>query len=111
LALEVDTMSHPSGEHDPHEQAGQPDVAPQPGGADLPKPFGDAVPAPTEPGLDQPLPPKTKTQPDEPADAAPEDQDERVDAPPNDISRPLGDAVPTPTEPGLDQPLPAKKPS
>jgi hypothetical protein len=114
LALEVDTMSNPSGEHAPPEQAGQPgqpDVEPEPRATDLPKPFGDAVPAPTEPGLDQPLPPKKKTQPEQQPDAASEDQHEPLDVPPNDISRPLGDALPAPAEPGLDQPLPAKKPS
>jgi hypothetical protein len=115
--LEVDTMSNPSGEHDPPErgeraeQADQPEVAPEPRATDFPKPFGDAVPAPAEPGLDQPLPPKTKTQPERQPDPAPERDDESDDAPPNDISRPLGDAVPTPAEPGLDQPLPAKKSS
>ncbi|WP_321881867.1 hypothetical protein [Paraburkholderia bannensis] len=72
------------------------------------RPFGDAVPAPKEPGLDQPLPPKT--QPADPAPAAPQAHpDEPPDPPPEDINVPIGDAVPAPTEPGLDQPLPEKK--
>jgi hypothetical protein len=114
LAWEADTMNHPSGEHEPperREQRDPPEVAPEPRATDLPKPFGDAVPAPTEPGLDQPLPPKSRTRPECPAQPASGSDDEAVDAPPNDISRPLGDAVPTPEEPGLDQPLPAKKSS
>ena len=84
----------------------QPEEAPEPRGTDMRKPFGDAVPAPAEPGLDQPLPPKTHDLPTEEAGESPGESDR---APNNDISRPLGDAVPTPVEPGLDQPLPPKK--
>jgi hypothetical protein len=86
---------------------------------DLPKPIGDAIPTPTEPGLDQPLPPKTPKR--EPKSApksdypAPNDKPDQTpepapaqDAPPADLPRPFGDAVPAPTEPGLDQPLPPK---
>ncbi|WP_322029290.1 hypothetical protein [Paraburkholderia sp. J76] len=97
-------MSHQS------EKPEQPEDAADPRGTDLSRPFGDAVPAPTEPGLDQPLPPKT---PDLPADPPAQEGDESADesdaAPQNDISKPLGDAVPTPVEPGQDQPLPPKK--
>ncbi len=70
-------------------------------------PFGDAVPAPTEPGLDQPLPPKRP-----PADVEPAPQPQQDDARDpfrEEISVPIGDAVPAPKEPGLDQPLPEKK--
>lgn len=70
------------------------------------RPFGDAVPTPTEPGLDQPLPPKTT-----PADSDPASQpqpDDAPESPPEEISVPIGDAIPAPTEPGLDQPLPEK---
>jgi hypothetical protein len=70
------------------------------------RPFGDAVPAPTEPGLDQPLPPKSK--PIDPEPAPQPHPDEVPESPPEEISVPIGDAVPAPTEPGLDQPLPEK---
>lgn len=97
-------MSHPS------QKPEQPEDAPDPRGTDLSKPFGDAVPAPAEPGLDQPLPPKTPDLPAEEArERAGESSGEADPAPPNDISKPLGDAVPTPVEPGLDQPLPPKE--
>jgi hypothetical protein len=89
----------------PDERAAQDDAPPI-----LPSeqnhPFGDAVPAPTEPGLDQPLPPKTPSADAESAPQPPEH--ETPDALPEEISVPIGDAVPAPTEPGLDQPLPAK---
>ncbi len=70
---------------------------------DMPKPVGDAVPAPVEPGLDQPLPPKHHERPAQ-------DDDGSTPAPPIDPSKPIGDAIPTPVEPGLDQPLPPKDP-
>ncbi|MBN3854952.1 hypothetical protein G3N59_16340 [Paraburkholderia sp. Ac-20340] len=75
------------------------------------RPFGDAVPAPTEPGLDQPLPPKQpQTEPDpapQPPQAQPDTDDS--DPVPEELSVPIGDAVPTPVEPGLDRPLPPKQ--
>ncbi|SDE27610.1 hypothetical protein [Paraburkholderia lycopersici] len=85
-----------------------PEGAP-PRATDLPKPVGDAVPAPTEPGLDRPLPPKT--QPEPPAEETNGGPGEPAQTPSEDESRPLGDALPTPREPGLDRPLPPKKAS
>jgi hypothetical protein len=76
---------------------------------DLPKPIGDAVPAPVEPGLDRPLPPKPRH--GQSGDEVGERPDKPTEAPPRDTSAPLGDAVPAPVEPGLDKPLPAKKSS
>jgi hypothetical protein len=69
---------------------------------DVSVPVGDAIPAPVEPGLDQPLPEK--------GEAATED-DPAVEGLPEslgEVSKPLGDAIPTPVEPGTDQPLPEK---
>jgi hypothetical protein len=96
-------MSKRSDPHEPLEDTGN--GRPK----DVSKPIGDAVPAPVEPGLDQPLPPKTRHEP--PLDETCERLDEPTDAPPADTSKPIGDALPTPVEPGLDQPLPPKKPS
>jgi hypothetical protein len=103
LPSEIMTMNHQA------DDIQQPGEAREPRPTDLSKPVGDAVPAPTEPGLDQPLPPKTPQ--DLPTDPAGERAGKTTDAPPSDVSRPLGDAVPTPAEPGLDQPLPPKKPA
>jgi hypothetical protein len=85
-----------------------PDEAPREHPTDLPKPIGDAVPAPDEPGLDRPLPPTTH--PEQTTDETGERPDEPTESPPAETSEPLGDAIPAPAEPGLDQPLPAKKP-
>ena len=87
----------------------QPREAPEARPTDVSKPIGDAVPAPVEPGLDQPLPPTTRHEPA--SDEKDKRPDEPTEAPPADTSKPIGDAVPAPVEPGLDQPLPAKRPS
>ncbi|WP_042297840.1 hypothetical protein [Paraburkholderia bannensis] len=101
---DVDPAEDPPRRH----ERPSPDDAPPILPSEQSRPFGDAVPAPKEPGLDQPLPPKTQ-----PADAEPPAPqarpDEPPDLPPEDINVPIGDAVPAPTEPGLDQPLPEKK--
>lgn len=86
----------------------EPEEAPGERPTDMPKPIGDAVPAPAEPGLDRPLPPRTHEEPAEETDKQP---DQPAEAPPAETSEPLGDAIPAPPEPGLDQPLPPKKPS
>ncbi|CAG9213163.1 conserved hypothetical protein [Paraburkholderia tropica] len=108
-------MSTPSSDSNARdERADAPDTPPNDDTrpTDLPKPIGDAIPAPTEPGLDQPLPPKSRDKtPDDKSDDRPDQTPEPApdqDAPPADLPRPFGDAVPAPTEPGLDQPLPPK---
>jgi hypothetical protein len=53
---------------------------------ELNKPIGDAIPTPTEPGLDQPLPEKPKT-------------DDEASAQPSDKPEPLGDDDPPPGVP------------
>lgn len=100
---------------EPTEDPPTPDARPSPDDAPpiLPseqsRPFGDAVPAPKEPGLDQPLPPKSRPADPEPA-APPARADDATEPPlPDEINVPIGDAVPTPTESGLDQPLPPKR--
>jgi len=64
--LEGQNMS----ESDDHQAATRPpgesrDPATEPPG-ETSKPLGDAIPTPTEPGLDQPLPPKPLPDDDEP---------------------------------------------
>ncbi|HTR09620.1 MAG TPA: hypothetical protein VMJ11_23785 [Paraburkholderia sp.] len=95
--------------NDQPENREPPDDTADPRHGDHPRPIGDALPIPTEPGLDQPLPPKTHHE--APSEKPGERPDDSAKAPSGEISRPLGDAVPTPAEPGLDQPLPAKKTS
>ncbi|SAL37666.1 hypothetical protein [Caballeronia telluris] len=74
---------------------------------DVSIPIGDAIPAPVEPGLDQPIPKKGDSVADDAEVAGPvEDTPEAV----NEVSKPIGDAIPTPVEPGTDQPLPEKNP-
>ncbi|WGS54754.1 hypothetical protein LFL96_23730 [Paraburkholderia sp. D15] len=49
----------------PNEPAHQADEDPGSPPTDISKPIGDAIPTPVEPGLDQPLPPKTETPPED----------------------------------------------
>ncbi|SAK66742.1 hypothetical protein AWB81_02734 [Caballeronia arationis] len=74
---------------------------------DISVPVGDAIPAPVEPGLDQPIPAKSDI-PGNEADVAPTVED--TPEPVSEVSKPVGDAIPTPVEPGTDQPLPEKNP-
>jgi hypothetical protein len=74
---------------------------------DISVPVGDAIPAPVEPGLDQPIPEKSDSAGADAEVPGPvEDTPEAV----NEVSKPIGDAIPTPVEPGTDQPLPEKNP-
>lgn len=76
--------------------------------SDVSVPIGDAIPAPVEPGLDQPIPEKSDSPENDAEVARPvEDTPEAV----NEVSKPVGDAIPTPVEPGTDQPLPERHPA
>jgi hypothetical protein len=95
----------------PNKEPGKPETTREEPPREISKPIGDAIAAPVEPGMDQPLPEKGETLPtDDPS------RDETIETPrvepeiPNGeaISKPIGDAIPAPVEPGLDQPLPEK---
>ena len=76
----------------PNEPARRPDEDPDSPPTEVSKPIGDAIPAPVEPGLDQPLPEKGET---------PVPKEENAD---EDDDHPIGD---TDAPPGVPEPGPS----
>jgi hypothetical protein len=91
----------------PNFEAGKHEISPGESPTQVSKPIGDAIPAPTEPGMDQPLPEKDVTPSAD--DVSRNDTAEESEKPSGEaVSKPIGDAIPAPVEPGLNQPLPEK---